>query len=58
MHLVMRRPTQASRIQFIDFVEHVLQDKEGAEEIRRNLMSERTAVLMRELTLEMWRRQD
>lgn len=56
IHLALRRPTIASRIQFADVVENVLQDAEGANEIRRDLMSEHTVFMMREMTLETWRR--
>lgn len=57
IHLALRRPTRAERLQFSNLVEYVLQDAEGAVEIREELMSERTAFKMRELTLEIFRQQ-
>lgn len=57
IHLALRRPTRAERLQFANAVEYMLQDAEGADEIRGELMSERTAFKMRELTFEIFRQQ-
>ncbi|KAH3984965.1 hypothetical protein HBI40_039650 [Parastagonospora nodorum] len=55
IHLAMRRPTRAIRLEFASFIERDMQDEETALMIRRTLSSERVGVLIREFAIEMHR---